>query len=267
MRPPNAPAKWSSIPPSPAIRKSSPTRPTAGQIVILTNPQIGNYGTNAYDNESAAPLHRRPGGPRVLAHRQQLALGRRPPTVPRPSTASRWSPNSTRAPWCATCAPAASCAACFRSHGRRPARNWSRRRAPIPTMAGLDLATPRLHRRTATSGTKPVEPCSPSEPTSAAPPSRASTWWPTISASSATSCAAWCRSGCRVTVVPALTSAEDVLALKPDGVFLSNGPGDPEPLDTQVAQHPQADRQEAHLRHLPGPPDCSASRSAARPTS
>ena len=37
--------------------------------------------------------------------------------------------------------------------------------------------------------------------------------------------------GCRVTVVPALTSAEDVLALKPDGVFLSNGPGDPEPLD------------------------------------
>jgi carbamoyl-phosphate synthase small subunit len=34
---------------------------------------------------------------------------------------------------------------------------------------------------------------------------------------------------CRVTVVPAQTSAEDVLALKPDGVFLSNGPGDPEP--------------------------------------
>ena len=34
---------------------------------------------------------------------------------------------------------------------------------------------------------------------------------------------------CHVTVVPAETSAEDVLALKPDGVFLSNGPGDPEP--------------------------------------
>jgi carbamoyl-phosphate synthase small subunit len=34
---------------------------------------------------------------------------------------------------------------------------------------------------------------------------------------------------CDVTVVPAKTSAEDVLALKPDGVFLSNGPGDPEP--------------------------------------
>ena len=60
--------------------------------------------------------------------------------------------------------------------------------------------------------------------------------------------------GCRVTVVPALTSAEDVLALKPDGVFLSNGPGDPEPLRAQVAQHSQTDRQEAHFRHLPGPP-------------
>jgi carbamoyl-phosphate synthase small subunit len=35
--------------------------------------------------------------------------------------------------------------------------------------------------------------------------------------------------GCRVTVVPAETSAADALALKPDGVFLSNGPGDPEP--------------------------------------
>jgi carbamoyl-phosphate synthase small subunit len=41
-------------------------------------------------------------------------------------------------------------------------------------------------------------------------------------------------SGCKVTVVPALTSAEDVLALKPDGVFLSNGPGDPEPLTPQI---------------------------------
>ncbi|HYG99149.1 MAG TPA: glutamine-hydrolyzing carbamoyl-phosphate synthase small subunit [Terriglobales bacterium] len=35
---------------------------------------------------------------------------------------------------------------------------------------------------------------------------------------------------CRLTVVPAQTSAEDVLALKPDGVFLSNGPGDPDPV-------------------------------------
>ncbi len=42
------------------------------------------------------------------------------------------------------------------------------------------------------------------------------------------------REGCRVTVVPAETTAEDVLELKPDGVFLSNGPGDPEPVDYAV---------------------------------
>jgi carbamoyl-phosphate synthase small subunit len=41
-------------------------------------------------------------------------------------------------------------------------------------------------------------------------------------------------SGCRMTVVPAQTSAADVLALEPDGVFLSNGPGDPEPCDYAI---------------------------------
>ncbi|MDO8311060.1 MAG: glutamine-hydrolyzing carbamoyl-phosphate synthase small subunit [Sideroxyarcus sp.] len=40
--------------------------------------------------------------------------------------------------------------------------------------------------------------------------------------------------GCRITVVPAKTAAADVLALKPDGVFLSNGPGDPEPCDYAI---------------------------------
>jgi carbamoyl-phosphate synthase small subunit len=41
--------------------------------------------------------------------------------------------------------------------------------------------------------------------------------------------------GCRMTVVPAQTSADEVLALQPDGVFLSNGPGDPEPCDYAIA--------------------------------
>jgi carbamoyl-phosphate synthase small subunit len=40
--------------------------------------------------------------------------------------------------------------------------------------------------------------------------------------------------GCRITVVPAQTSADEVLGLKPDGVFLSNGPGDPEPCDYAI---------------------------------
>ncbi len=41
--------------------------------------------------------------------------------------------------------------------------------------------------------------------------------------------------GCDITVVPAQTSSADVFALKPDGVFLSNGPGDPEPCDYAIA--------------------------------
>ena len=41
--------------------------------------------------------------------------------------------------------------------------------------------------------------------------------------------------GCRMTVVPAQTSAADALALAPDGIFLSNGPGDPEPCDYAIA--------------------------------
>ncbi len=41
--------------------------------------------------------------------------------------------------------------------------------------------------------------------------------------------------GCRLTVVPATTPAEEVMALEPDGVFLSNGPGDPDPCDYAIA--------------------------------
>lgn len=41
--------------------------------------------------------------------------------------------------------------------------------------------------------------------------------------------------GCKITVVPAKTPAEEVLAMNPDGVFLSNGPGDPEPCDYAIS--------------------------------
>lgn len=43
-----------------------------------------------------------------------------------------------------------------------------------------------------------------------------------------------CDRGCKVTLVPAKTPASDVLAMAPDGVFLSNGPGDPEPCDYAI---------------------------------
>lgn len=41
--------------------------------------------------------------------------------------------------------------------------------------------------------------------------------------------------GCEITVVPAKTSADEVLAMQPDGIFLSNGPGDPEPCDYAIS--------------------------------
>ncbi len=44
-----------------------------------------------------------------------------------------------------------------------------------------------------------------------------------------------CDQDCRVTVVPATTTADEVLSLEPDGVFLSNGPGDPEPCDYAIS--------------------------------
>ena len=68
--------------------------------------------------------------------------------------------------------------------------------------------------------------------------------------------------GCRITVVPATTSAEDILAMKPDGVFLSNGPGDPAetgkyavPVIRQVIEFRHAD-----VWNLPRPPDAGTCR-------
>ena len=79
----------------------------AGQIVILTNPQIGNYGTNAADNEAARPYIEGLVVREFSPHRQQLALGRGSPRVPGQARHSRGHPISTRARWCAICAPAA----------------------------------------------------------------------------------------------------------------------------------------------------------------
>ena len=62
--------------------------------------------------------------------------------------------------------------------------------------------------------------------------------------------------GCDVTLVPAQTPASEALALRPDGVFLSNGPGDPEPCDYAIAATREfIKRQGADFRHLPRPPD------------
>jgi carbamoyl-phosphate synthase small subunit len=99
-------------------------------------------------------------------------------------------------------------------------------------MAGLDLAS-RVSTAQPYTWDKPVAACSPSEivPPAAEPLYHVVAYDFGIKQNILRRLV---QVGCRVTVVPALTSAEDVLALKPDGVFLSNGPGDPEPLQTQV---------------------------------
>lgn len=60
--------------------------------------------------------------------------------------------------------------------------------------------------------------------------------------------------GCTVTVLPAQTSAEEVLAAKPDGVMLSNGPGDPAENVYQIEQIKKLLGKDAPVRYLPGPP-------------
>jgi carbamoyl-phosphate synthase small subunit len=103
----------------------------------------------------------------------------------------------------------------------------------IPSMAGLDLAS-RVSTPQKYEWKEPVEACSPSDPVGRAAEQR----FHVVAYDYGIKHNILRRlvhAGCRVTVAPSLTPAEDVLALKPDGIFLSNGPGDPEPLTAQVA--------------------------------
>ena len=75
--------------------------------------------------------------------------------------------------------------------------------------------------------------------------------------------------GCDVTVVPATATAEEILRHKPDGVFLSNGPGDPAATGEYAvpAIQARAEKRRAGLRHLPRPPAAGAGAGRAGPTS
>ncbi len=75
--------------------------------------------------------------------------------------------------------------------------------------------------------------------------------------------------GCRVTVVPATATAEDILRHQPDGVFLSNGPGDPAATGEYAVPAIQGvlAQRRADLRHLPRPPAAGPARWVPKPTS
>jgi carbamoyl-phosphate synthase small subunit len=204
----------------------------SGQIVVLTNPQIGNYGSNKEDLEASRPYIE------GLIVREFSSI------------ASNWRSDENAEKFLADNGVPVAAEIDTRAlvrhlrtrgvmRGVLAAGGGDRtelieRARRSPSMTGLDLAT-RVSTSKSYTWDQPVEPCSPSEPVRELEDS-------------------WChvvaydygikrnilrrlvQVGARVTVVPALTSAEDVLALKPDGVFLSNGPGDPEPLQHQAAQ-------------------------------
>jgi carbamoyl-phosphate synthase small subunit len=202
----------------------------SGQIVILTNPQIGNYGTSAADNEARKPWIE------GLVVREFS------------SVTSNWRSDEEAQEFLAQAGiPVVSdldtrtLVRHLRSRGvmrgvlsateKDPAKLVDKARS-IPSMAGLDLAS-RVSTVKSYGWTHGIDPCSPSErfTASAEPVHHVVAYDFGIKRNILRRLV---HSGCKVTVVPALTSAADVLALKPDGVFLSNGPGDPEPLHSQI---------------------------------
>jgi carbamoyl-phosphate synthase small subunit len=208
----------------------------SGQIVILTNPQIGNYGTSVDDNESIKPYIEG----LVVREFSSLTSNWRSdddawhflaknqiPVVSELDTRALVRHLRTKGVMrgVLSAGPNLSKAASGEALVKK-ARE-------IPSMAGLDLAS-RVTTAERYEWTKTVEACSPSEIVAAPAPQQyhVVAYDYGIKRNILRRLA---HTGCRVTVVPAWTSAEDVLALQPDGVFLSNGPGDPEPLETQVA--------------------------------
>jgi carbamoyl-phosphate synthase small subunit len=204
----------------------------AGQIVVLTNPQIGNYGANDYDRESARPYIE------GLIVREFSAI------------ASNWRSQVQAERFLADSGVPVAAEIDTRAlvrhlrsrgvmrgvlaTGAADSKELIERARQSPSMIGLDLAT-RVTTSAAYAWDKPVVRVSPSDQLAPAaePCCHVVAYDFGIKRNILRRLV---QVGARVTVVPAGTSAEDVLALKPDGVFLSNGPGDPEPLQHQAEQ-------------------------------
>jgi carbamoyl-phosphate synthase small subunit len=199
----------------------------AGQIVVLTNPQIGNYGTNAADAEAQKPyiegLVTREFSPISSNWRSEEVADE----YLERSGVPVISEIDTRA-----------VVRHLRNHGvMRGVLSSSEtdtdalvaRAQAIPKMDGTDLAsgvsTKRVYQWDCHHPGNEIAGLMPEAP----PPDLHVVAYDYGIKHNILRMLT--RESCRVTVVPAQTSAEDVLALKPDGIFLSNGPGDPEPLE------------------------------------
>jgi len=204
----------------------------AGQIVILTYPQIGNYGTTPDDSEAAAPyieglvvreFSTIASNWRSKEHANEFLSAQNIPVISDVDTRRLVRHLRARGVMRGILSNA----------GGEPQALIEKARKS-PSMTGLDLAT-RVSTRQRYSWVTPVDACSPSEQLAAPAEQR----FHVVAYDYGIKRNILRRLvyvGCRVTVVPAVTTADEVLDLAPDGVFLSNGPGDPEPLQFQAGQ-------------------------------
>lgn len=203
-----------------------------GQIVVLTYPHIGNYGANRSDSEAARPYieglavrawTREPSNWRAEMSADEFLRRDGVPVISGIDARALVRRLRTQGAMRGALSTA--------GHSAEELIEMARR---TPPMAGLDLAT-RVTTQQPYEWTQPLEPCSPSEHILLRPQGRFRVVAYDFGIKrNILRCLA--SIGAHVTVVPASTAAEDVLAMKPDGVFLSNGPGDPEPLEGPVAE-------------------------------
>lgn len=201
----------------------------AGQLVTLTMPHIGNTGTNPEDNESdrarAAGLIVRDCPRRASSWRSTMSL---PDWLVEQGVVAIGGID-TRALTALLRENGAQNGCILVDHEVDPAEALEAARA-CPPMTGRDLARENTcaERHEWSEGSPAIEARTPAP----------------VDASPHVVCYDYgvkhnilrllVDAGCRVTVVPATTPADDVLALAPDGVMLSNGPGDPEPCDYAI---------------------------------
>ena len=203
-----------------------------GQIVVLTNPQIGNYGANQSDCESQAPyiegLVVREISPVVSNWRaedraEHFLAQHNIPVIADIDTRKLVRHLRDRGAMRGIIAVG--------DHDPNELVNAAR---SFPTMTGRNLVS-LVSTANAYAWTHGIDPVSASDKQSEAPAPRHHVVAYDFGIKR-NILRHLVQIGSQVTVVRSDATAEDVLALKPDGVFLSNGPGDPEPLEHQATQ-------------------------------
>jgi len=198
----------------------------AGQIVILTYPHIGNYGTNPQDSESAKPYAEG----LVVRELSELASNWRSAEDISAFLATAGVPIISDIDSRALVRHLRKCGAMrgvISTTDLDEASLVAKTKAS-PSMVGLDLAS-RVTTATRYEWNEPSHHIYGTKLPKGAPPR-----FHVVAYDYGIKINILRRLvdvGCSVTVVPATTSASEVLELKPDGVFLSNGPGDPEPVE------------------------------------